>query len=120
MEIVMFCPNCGTENRAGVSFCEECGEPLAQKEKLAKPKRSDKSRRGENCPDCGTLNRAGVAFCEECGFDLRSGLQSKKNAAVTSGTAMPSIKRELVLFALKALVLIVLGYFTAKAVIGIF
>jgi len=53
----MKCKHCGFENRAGVKFCEECGQPL-------------KTQAGMLCPQCGFKNRAGVKFCEECGATL--------------------------------------------------
>ncbi len=76
----MNCPKCGHEVRAGVRFCEQCGQSLNQDEaKAAAPKRKaqTKSRRGAQapeiriaCPACGYANRAGIRFCEECGADL--------------------------------------------------
>jgi len=50
----MKCGHCGFNNRKGVSFCENCGEPL-------------KAVGGIVCQNCGQKNRPGVKFCEECG-----------------------------------------------------
>src|SRR5207249_7585532 len=49
----MRCPNCGSDNRAGAKFCDECAAPL----RLA-------------CPACGTENRPGAKFCNECAAPL--------------------------------------------------
>ena len=49
----MHCPNCGSENRAGAKFCDECATPLP----LA-------------CPACGAENRPGAKFCNECATPL--------------------------------------------------
>src|SRR5262245_13018288 len=45
----MRCANCGSDNRMGAKFCDECATPLP----LA-------------CPTCGTENRPGAKFCNEC------------------------------------------------------
>ena len=46
----MICASCGTENRAGSKFCDNCGAPLAA-----------------TCPHCGEPNRADARFCASCG-----------------------------------------------------
>ena len=46
----MRCAACGTENRAGSRFCDNCGSPLATA-----------------CPTCGEPNRADARFCASCG-----------------------------------------------------
>jgi class 3 adenylate cyclase/tetratricopeptide (TPR) repeat protein len=48
------CPNCGTENRDGSKFCNECG-----------------SRLDLQCADCGKVNPPRSKFCSECGGRLR-------------------------------------------------
>ncbi|NNL75091.1 MAG: AAA family ATPase, partial [Desulfobacterales bacterium] len=49
----MKCPQCGSENREGVKFCEECGEKIEI-----------------TCPKCGTKTTPGKKFCGECGHKL--------------------------------------------------
>ena len=46
----MPCPRCGTENRAGTRFCEECGSPLAL-----------------TCGRCGAETLPEKRFCGSCG-----------------------------------------------------
>ena len=47
------CTACGTENRPGSKFCDNCGAPLAA-----------------SCPSCGASNRADARFCATCGTPL--------------------------------------------------
>src|SRR6266540_7041138 len=49
----MHCPNCGSENRGGAKFCNECATPLPVR-----------------CSACGAENRAGAKFCDECATPL--------------------------------------------------
>ena len=49
----MPCPNCGSENRVGAKFCNECATPLPVR-----------------CSSCGAENRAGAKFCDECAAPL--------------------------------------------------
>src|SRR5688572_1655709 len=49
----VICASCGTENRTGSRFCDNCGAPLAS-----------------NCPTCGEPNRADARFCANCGSAL--------------------------------------------------
>ncbi len=65
----MKCSNCGTENREGVGFCEECGNQIQAV--------SSENRIGNACPTCGHVNRSGIRFCEECGVDLSTLSQGK-------------------------------------------
>jgi double zinc ribbon protein/adenylate/guanylate cyclase family protein len=51
----MRCSKCGSENREGAKFCNECG-----------------MRFGTKCEDCGALNQPGAKFCDECGSLLTS------------------------------------------------
>ncbi|HEX5039175.1 MAG TPA: adenylate/guanylate cyclase domain-containing protein [Candidatus Limnocylindria bacterium] len=46
----MRCAACGTENRAGSRFCDNCGTPLESP-----------------CPSCGAPNRSDARFCASCG-----------------------------------------------------
>jgi len=50
----MKCPECQSENREGVKFCNECGHKFEIV-----------------CPGCGNRNRTKSKFCDECGHDLR-------------------------------------------------
>jgi class 3 adenylate cyclase/predicted ATPase len=49
----MACSNCGTQNEAGLRFCNECGTSLTAA-----------------CPSCGAANRPGARFCGGCGARL--------------------------------------------------
>ena len=51
----MKCPECGSDNREGVKFCEECG-----------------SRMEMVCPSCSAILPLGKKFCGECGQKLSS------------------------------------------------
>ena len=46
----MRCASCGTENRTGSKFCDNCGTPLSP-----------------SCPVCGEPNRSDARFCASCG-----------------------------------------------------
>src|SRR5215469_3804074 len=49
----MKCAKCGTENREGAKFCNECAAPIEA-----------------SCPKCGAKNKQGAKFCDECGSSL--------------------------------------------------
>src|SRR5215831_9932144 len=49
----MHCPRCGSDNREGAKFCNECATPLPL-----------------CCPACGTENRPGAKFCDACAVPL--------------------------------------------------
>ncbi len=49
----MKCPRCGTDNRAGVRFCVQCGSQLTRA-----------------CASCGAPYNEGERFCGECGSAL--------------------------------------------------
>jgi DNA-directed RNA polymerase subunit M/transcription elongation factor TFIIS len=76
----MKCPSCDYQNRVGVRFCEECGEPLPEPDSKSVPETSvqvesasGSSRKAAvelTCPVCGFSNRGGIKFCEECGATL--------------------------------------------------
>src|SRR5262245_6679513 len=61
----MRCPNCGSDNRAGAKFCDECATPLP----LA-------------CPSCGVENRAGAKFCNECATSLTTSPRSQVPSSI--------------------------------------
>lgn len=50
---MLYCPHCGTSNREGSRFCNNCGEPL--------PPSS-----GQKCSQCGHLNPPGAFSCVRC------------------------------------------------------
>jgi class 3 adenylate cyclase/predicted ATPase len=52
----MLCASCGTENRVGSRFCDNCGTALAVA-----------------CPACGDANRSDARFCASCGTVLAAG-----------------------------------------------
>ena len=55
---MIYCPNCGTANRDGSKFCNECGARLAT------------PATGIACPECGTFNPVTRLFCQKCGARL--------------------------------------------------
>lgn len=55
---MIYCPNCGTANRDGSKFCNECGARLAA------------PATGIACPECGTFNPVTLLFCQKCGARL--------------------------------------------------
>ncbi|MBN2156917.1 MAG: SPFH domain-containing protein [Candidatus Lokiarchaeota archaeon] len=57
----MTCVHCGTQNKAGVKFCSNCGkEPVAPP--VPKP-----TGEGGTCKNCGDPLDPGQKFCEKCG-----------------------------------------------------
>lgn len=69
----MICPKCSFENRLGINFCEECGEPLLKESittKTVERSEADHFLSGK-CPSCGFINRYGVNYCEECGERIK-------------------------------------------------
>jgi hypothetical protein len=54
---MIYCPECGTANRNGSTFCNECGQKL---DAFARIK----------CPQCGAMNSVQDASCSECGARL--------------------------------------------------
>ena len=63
----MQCTKCGTSNREGIKFCEECG-----------------TRLGLVCPSCGTHILVGKKFCGECGTALTTATIPFSNAQPAS------------------------------------
>ncbi len=53
---MIYCPKCGTANRQGSKFCNECGSPLPAT--------------GLRCPMCGAINPTGNLYCDRCGARL--------------------------------------------------
>ena len=54
---MVYCSNCGTANRDGSSFCNDCGAKLP-------------SGTSVRCAQCGTPNSPSDTFCEKCGARL--------------------------------------------------
>ena len=48
-----YCPNCGTANRDGSRFCNECGHKMP-------------SKTGIMCPMCSHVNPAANVYCDNC------------------------------------------------------
>jgi hypothetical protein len=71
---MIYCPKCGTANRDGSKFCNECGEKLGTQTQL-------------KCPECGALNSVQNVFCTECGARLPSA-----PVAAPGAEAAPKIK----------------------------
>jgi hypothetical protein len=74
---MIYCPNCGTANRDGSKFCNECGQRLAAPEHIV-------------CAACGASNPPKSVFCSECGARLTTGEESPAEPA-----AAPSVSEEL-------------------------
>src|SRR5437867_1948508 len=67
----MHCAGCGSENREGAKFCNDCGAPLSL-----------------HCPSCQAENRPGARFCNECGTPLLA------QPAASQRQARPGRQRE--------------------------
>jgi len=64
---MIYCPKCGTANRDGSRFCNECGERLAAHTQL-------------KCPQCGAMNPVQNVFCKQCGGAIVSLPKSEPSA----------------------------------------
>ena len=67
----VICASCGTENRTGSRFCDNCGAPLSS-----------------SCPTCGEPNRADARFCANCGSSL--GAQAPSTPTASAEAAAPA------------------------------
>ena len=74
----MRCPICGTQNRAGARFCNECGTRLIP----------------AACPACGATNRPDAKFCNECGTELASLLENAQAPAAQDQPEPATLHRE--------------------------
>jgi len=54
---MIYCPNCGTANRDGSRFCNDCGADLS-------------AASGRRCPMCSAINPVESTVCNECGARL--------------------------------------------------
>lgn len=57
-----YCPACGTANREGSRFCNQCGRQLVDESTVT-------------CPRCGAANEPQTAHCQACGLDLAGQVQ---------------------------------------------
>jgi len=55
---MIYCPNCGTANREGSRYCNQCGAPLTPEE-------------GIKCQICGAINSPENEKCTNCGASLK-------------------------------------------------
>jgi hypothetical protein len=77
---MIYCPKCGTANRDGSRFCNECGEELGTQTRV-------------KCPHCGTLNPVQNWFCSECRGRLFPSLASTADTDATptiKGLSLPT------------------------------
>src|SRR5512139_4102399 len=82
---MIYCPSCGTANRDGSRFCNECGTKLP-------------TVTSSLCPTCGTLNPPHSLFCEKCGTRLIASLAEEPegpeapvpSALVPKGLSLPT------------------------------
>jgi len=79
------CPKCGTANRRGSRFCNECGELLPAYTALA-------------CPMCGAMNPVGNAYCDQCNARIipmaSSSEEEKQERPPVKGLSLPTIPLE--------------------------
>ena len=75
----MPCTACGTENRAGSRFCDNCGTPLAT-----------------TCPSCGEPNRSDARFCATCGTPMAGDAPAQAGAPVPVEAPAATAERRLV------------------------
>jgi class 3 adenylate cyclase/tetratricopeptide (TPR) repeat protein len=78
LERRVVCSNCGTENEAGLKFCDECGSALLS-----------------GCPSCGATNRPTAKFCGVCGTHLPAVVGAASQPG-PSHTPAPVAQRRLV------------------------
>jgi predicted ATPase/class 3 adenylate cyclase len=72
---MIFCPNCGHQNRRSNRFCGQCGNPLPLM-----------------CPACGAANPVGNRFCGACGSAL-SGAVPLSTPSPARDTSLPNRPR---------------------------
>jgi hypothetical protein len=71
---MVYCPGCGTANRDGSRFCNECGTKLP-------------TMTSSLCPTCGTPNPPHSLFCEKCGTRLIASLAEEPEEMDTPAPA---------------------------------
>ena len=75
-----YCPKCGTANRDGSRFCNECGEELGTQKHV-------------ECPRCGTPNSVQNVLCSQCGARLPPAVSTPAEAVATptiKGLSLPT------------------------------
>ena len=70
---MIYCPVCGTGNRHGSKYCNECGVKFDPQLQV-------------NCPECGTLSSASDPQCTACGASLASPPTVPGPTAPTTGS----------------------------------
>ncbi len=78
---MIYCPKCGTANRRGSRFCNECGELLPAQTTL-------------RCPMCGAMNPVGNAYCDRCNariIPLGSQSTEEQEPTPLKGLSLPTI-----------------------------
>ncbi len=83
---MIYCPKCGTANRRGSRFCNECGETLPLGTAL-------------RCPMCGTMNPVGNVYCDQCNARLTPMKvpppgESEREQTPIKGLSLPTIPLE--------------------------
>nr|HID15102.1 zinc ribbon domain-containing protein [Anaerolineae bacterium] len=83
---MIYCPKCGTANRRGSRFCNECGEPLPMRTAL-------------RCPMCGTMNPVGNVYCDRCNARLipmaaAPSREAEREQVPIKGLSLPTIPLE--------------------------
>ncbi len=64
------CPNCGSRQPDGASFCDECGARLSAPPPPSSSSQDAPTVMANNCPACQSPTIPGEAFCENCGAPL--------------------------------------------------
>jgi class 3 adenylate cyclase/tetratricopeptide (TPR) repeat protein len=74
------CVACGTNNRVGSKFCNDCGRPLSR-----------------TCGSCGTASPANTKFCDECGarFGAERASREEPSSGVTRLQPLEAERRPL-------------------------
>ncbi|HQN05599.1 MAG TPA: zinc ribbon domain-containing protein [Anaerolineaceae bacterium] len=86
VQLVWFCPSCGTRNPGTQRTCQGCGLPQPGDVKFQKPEQDQavtdeavitQAKRGADihCAYCGARNPAGTTVCIQCGADLTTGIK---------------------------------------------
>src|SRR5512142_2645550 len=77
---MVHCPSCGSANKDGSKFCNNCGALLQT---------ADGALR---CPSCGTANAPSNAFCDKCGTRLVPHAGGPREGDAASGTLIKGLQ----------------------------